>query len=153
CSITLNFRPIVRYLNLALLIPVGCFAMFAALEPSPRLRRAVIVVFVLWGAANLIDSARVIREAAVNPQPDPHRELTDFLLDHQIKYARANYWDAYVVDFLSRERVIVGSYGPARIPDYERRVDENQPTAVNIERLPCVGQLHVAAWCIQLPSR
>ena len=143
--------PVVRYFTLALLLPIGCFAAFVAWEPSARLRRAVMVVFVLWGAANFIDNVRVIREAYVYPQPNPHRELTEFLLSHQIRYARANYWDAYVVDFLSRERVIVGSNGPARIPEYERRVDEHSDAAVNIDRRLCEGQLHVAGWCIQLP--
>ena len=109
------------------------------------------MVFVLWGTANLVDNLRVIRDAYVNPQPNPHAELTEFLLTHQIRYARADYWDAYVVDFLSRERVIVGSFGPARIPDYERRVDEHRDAAVLIERMPCEGQVRVAQWCIPAP--
>jgi very-short-patch-repair endonuclease len=110
-------------------------------------------VFVLWGSANLLDNARVIREASVNPEPDPHRELTEFLLSRQIRYARANYWDAYVVDFLSAERVIVASFGPARIPEYERDVNANRDAAVHIERMPCEGWTEVARWCIQLPVR
>jgi hypothetical protein len=143
--------PVVRYFNLALLLPIGCFAAFAAREVLARLRTAVIVVFVLWGTTNLVDNVRVIRDAYVHPQPNPHAELTDFLLRHQIRYARANYWDAYVVDFLSRERVIVGSYGPARIPDYEHLVDEHSDAAAGIKRMPCEGELHVVQWCIQLP--
>ena len=51
--------PVVRYFNLALLLPIGCFAAFMAWEPSARLRTAAIVVFVLWGAANLVDNVRV----------------------------------------------------------------------------------------------
>ncbi len=144
--------PIVRYFSLGLLLPIGAFAAFVAWEPSARLRTAAIVVFVLWGTANLVDNVRVIRDAYVNPQPNPHAELTEFLLAHQIRYARADYWDAYVVDFLSRERVIVASNGPARIPDYERRVDEHRDAAVLIERMPCEGQMRVAQWCIQLPA-
>jgi hypothetical protein len=143
--------PISRYFNLAILLPIGCFAAFMAWEPSARLRNAVIVVFVLWGAVNLVDNVRTIREAYVNPHPDPHGELTEFLLSRRIRYARANYWDAYVVDFLSRERVIVGSFGPVRIRDYEHRVDQFQDAAVTIERQPCEGQLRVAAWCVQIP--
>ena len=111
------------------------------------------MIFVLSASANLADNVRVIREAYINPQPNPHRELTDFLISHQIRHARANYWDAYVVDFLSGERVIVGSDGPTRIPEYERRVDANRETAVRIERMPCDGWMQVAAWCIQLPAK
>ncbi len=60
------------------------------------------------------------------------------------------HWDAYVVDFLSGERVIVGSFGPQRIPDYEQRVDAH-PEAAFIERMPCSSQFRVAQWCIQVP--
>jgi hypothetical protein len=144
--------PIVRYFSLGLLLPIGAFAAFVAREPSARLRTAAIVVFVLWGTANLVDNLRVIRHAYVNPQPNPHAELTEFLLTRQIRYARADYWDAYVVDFLSRERVIVASNGPARIPEYERQVDEHRDTAAVIERMPCEGQVRVARWCIRLPA-
>ena len=148
CSYTL---PVVRYFHLALLLPIGAFAAFMVSEPSLGLRRMAVVVFVLWGSANFVDNLRVIRSAYSNPLPDPHRELTDFLLSHQVRYARANYWDAYVIDFLSRERVTVGSWGPARIPEYEDRVDEHRGAMVNIERAPCEGQLRVSGWCIQMP--
>lgn len=144
--------PVVRYFTLGVFLPIGCFAAFMAWEPSRPLRGAAILVFALWGAANLVDNVRVFREALINPQPDPHAELTEFLLGHQIRYARASYWDSYIVDFLSRERVIVASSGPVRIPEYERLVDEYSDSAVLIERMPCEGQLRVAAWCIQLPA-
>lgn len=144
--------PVVRYFTLGVFLPIGCFAAFMAWEPSTRLRSAVILVFALWSGANLVDNVRVLREAYVNPQPNPHAELTQFLLSHQIRYARASYWDSYIVDFLSRERVIVASSGPVRIPEYERLVDEYKDSAVLIERMPCESQMHVAAWCIQLPA-
>jgi hypothetical protein len=151
-SMTCSYAfPVVRYFHLALLLPIGLFAAFVAREPSAAWRNAVIAAMLIWGTANLVDNIRVIRAAYAAPVADPHRELTDFLLDHQIRYARANYWDAYVVDFLSRERITVGSWGPARIPEYEDRVDEHRDAMVNIERQPCEGQLTVAGWCVQLP--
>jgi hypothetical protein len=123
-----------------------------AREPSRRWAGVLIAVFIVWGAANLIDNLRVLRDARVHPQPIPHAELTQFLIDHQIRYARATYWDAYIVDFLSRERVIIASTGPiVRIPDYQERVDEHKDTAANIVRMPCEGVLRVAAWCVQVP--
>ena len=145
--------PVVRYVYLAVLLPVGCFAALMTWEPSKRVRMAAIAILVLCGTANLADNGRVLREAYVNPQPDPHGELTEFLLRHQIRYARAGYWDSYVVDFLSSERVIVASTGPVRIPEYQRRVDEYGDGAATILRMPCDGQWRVAAWCIQIPNR
>jgi hypothetical protein len=105
------------------------------------------------GSANLVDNVRLLRDAYVNPQPNPHaRNLTQFLLNYQIRYARAIYWDSYIVDFLSRERVIVASSGTVRIPEYQRLVDEHRDRAALIERMPCEGPLRVAVWCIQLPT-
>jgi hypothetical protein len=145
--------PIVRYFYIGVLLPIGAFAAFIGIERSAVARRATIAAFLVWGAANLADNARVIREASVHPEPDPHQELTDFLLSHEIRYARAGYWDSYIVDFLSKEHVIVASTGPVRIPEYQQLVDEHGYAAVNIERMPCEGQLHVAAWCIQIPMK
>jgi hypothetical protein len=145
--------PVIRYFNLAILVPIGSFAAFAARETSVSLKRAVTLIFVLWSAVNLLDTVRTIRDAYIHPQPDPHGELTQFLLSHEIRYARADYWDAYVVDFLSRERVIVGSETIQRIREYETQVDEHRDVAVHIQRAPCQGQFHVAPWCIQLPVK
>jgi hypothetical protein len=145
--------PILRYVNLALLLPIGGFAVFMAIERSARLRSLGVVVFTVWATVNLADNLRLNYTAYFHPEPSPYRELTDFLVNNQIRYARADYWDAYVVDFLSRERVIVASFGPFRIPEYERLVDENTDTAVHIVRMPCDGWRYVAAWCIQLPAR
>jgi hypothetical protein len=153
CTFIFEQRPILRYLNLAMLLPIGCFSAFMTREPSAQLRSVVIAAFLVWGTANTIDHVRLIQDTRANPMPNPHRQLTDFLLSQQIRFARAPYWDAYVVDFLSRERVIVGSFGPQRIPEYERLVDANQPAAVHIQRLPCEGWTEVADWCIQLPAR
>jgi hypothetical protein len=153
CSVAFNAHPTIRYVNLALLLPIGCCAIFLAWETSARLKSLIVAMFLVWGAANLVDNVRVMHAAYFRPLPSPHRELTDFLLSHQIRYGRADYWDAYVVDFLSRERVTVGSFGKLRIPEYERRVDENADTAVHIRRKPCEGWKEVAAWCIQLPAR
>ena len=104
CSLTTELGPLVRNVNLAVLLPIGCFAAFMVRERSQLLKTAAVAIFVIWGTANAIDNVRVIREAYAHPLPNPHRELTEFLISHRIKYGRADYWDAYVVDFLSRER-------------------------------------------------
>jgi hypothetical protein len=108
-------------------------------------------VFVLWGAVNLWDNVRLIGEAVRNLPGSEHRVLVDYLLQQRIRYARAIYWDAYVVDFLSGERVITASVDIIRIPDYQRQVDEHANAAVNLERLPCDAPRRVASWCITGP--
>jgi hypothetical protein len=146
-------EPVLRYLHLALLFPVGIFTMFVAREPSKLLKAAACGVFVLWAVANLVDNVRVLADTIRHPQPAPHRELADFLVDHHVRYARAMYWDAYMVDFLSNERVIVASTDSVRIPEYQQRVEAQAANAAEIVRAPCDGDLRVSEWCIRLPRR
>jgi hypothetical protein len=149
CSVVLGKMTLLRYLLLGLLIPVGLFATFMRREPSRTFRNLVAAVFLLWAAVNLFDNTRLVVSAARNPPLSEHRLLTNYLLSHHIRFARATYWDAYVVDFLSRERVIVESTDIVRIPEYQQLVDEHAKDAVTLVRQPCTGNVTVAAWCIE----
>ena len=151
CSIVPGGPPLLRYLPLAILLPVGCCATFLQRERSQALRTLVVSVFVLWAGANLRDNVRVIRGALAEPPGSEHRVLVDYLIGQRIRYARAIYWDAYVVDFLSGERVITASIDVIRIPEYQKLVDEHAYAAVNLERLPCTGARRIASWCITGP--
>jgi len=149
CNAILGHPPILRYLTLGILLPVGLCALFLRGEPSPSLRAAIAAAFVAWAAVDLFDQVRLIRSTVANPPPNEHRVLADYLITHRIRYARATYWDAYVVDFLSRGRVIVASSDLIRIQEYQRQVDEHAAEEVLLERLPCEGGERVASWCIK----
>jgi len=151
CNVILHAPPLLRYLLLALLLPVGLFAAFMQRERSPALRNIVAGVFVVWAAVNLRDNVRVVREALRDPPGSEHRALVDYLLQQRIRYARAIYWDAYMVDFLSGERVVAASVDVIRIPEYQKLVDDHADAAVNLERLPCSGPRRVASWCVTGP--
>jgi hypothetical protein len=148
CNIALHAPPLLRYLLLTLLLPVGLCATFLRRESSRPLRAAVISVFVFWGAVNLLDTVVLVARSVSRPPTSEHRVLADYLVGQRIRYARAIYWDAYVVDFLSRERVIVSAVDVVRIPEYQRAVDEHDAAAVSLWRLPCEGRVRVASWCI-----
>jgi hypothetical protein len=151
CAVSPDGPPILRYVLLALLLPVGCIATFLAHERHPVLRRGVAGLVIIWAAANLIDTASLIGASISDPPPNEHRVLTDYLLTHRIRYARAIYWDAYIVDFLSRERVTVASTDTYRIEEYQRAVAEHAGAAVTLTRGTCgtAGGIQVASWCIQ----
>jgi hypothetical protein len=148
CTTNTTDLPLLRYLHLALLAPIGCLAAFLVWEPSRRFRALALAVFVVWGAANVADSVRTLYNACVAPEPSPHRILANYLMERHIRYARAGYWDAYVLDFLTRERVIVASNEKVRVPEYQRLVDEHPTDLMWIERQPCQGQIQVASWCL-----
>jgi hypothetical protein len=149
CNIVLGAPPLLRYLLLALLLPVGLVAAFLQRERSAAIQGGVVAVIALWGAANLVDNLRVVRVAMVDPPVSEHRVLADYLVTQRIRYARAIYWDAYVIDFLTRERVITASVDVVRIPEYQHEVDLHSDAAVNLARLPCQGQERVASWCVE----
>ena len=148
CDIRVGLPPILRFLLLALLVPIGAAAAFFAVERSPRWRAAVAALFLLWGAANLIDNVKLIRLASVEPPLNERRSLITYLVDHHIRYARAIYWDAYIIDFLSRERVLTASMDTIRIPEYQKEVDDHGADAVYLERQPCDEGARVGAWCV-----
>jgi hypothetical protein len=151
CNITPGNPPLLRYILLALFVPVGCFGAFMWRERSPALRALVPAAFALWGAANLAGNVGLLRASIKEPPVSEHRIIADYLVSQRILYARAIYWDAYAIDFLSREKVIVSSVDLVRIPDYKRRVDENSAYAYNLPRVPCRGGPQVASWCVQPP--
>ena len=151
CNIIPGQPPLLRYVLLGLLLPIGCFGAFMWRERSRVLRAIVPAVFALWAAANLAGNVRLIRTSVAAPPSSEHRLIADYLVNQRIRYARAIYWDAYAIDFLARERVIVSSVDLVRIPDYQRRVDENGDSAYNLPRIPCTGGPQVASWCVQPP--
>jgi hypothetical protein len=151
CNIIPGQPPLLRYLLLGLLLPVGCFGAFMRRETSRALRIIVPVAFALWGTANLVDNVRLIQASVREPPSNEHGVIADYLVRHQILYARAIYWDAYAIDFLARERVIVSSVDVIRIPAYQRLVDEHNSSAYNLPRVPCTGGPQVASWCVQPP--
>jgi hypothetical protein len=149
CNVVYGAPPVLRYLLLALLLPVGLFAAFAICEPSPRAKWAAAGVFALWAAVNVVDHATLIAATIRRPPLGEHRALADALIDRGIRYASATYWDAYVVDFLSRERVIVASNDVVRVSAYQQEVAAHGADAVNLARQPCQGFATVASWCLQ----
>ena len=77
CNIMPGQPPLLRYILLALLLPIGCFGAFMSRERSRLLRAAVTAVFALWGAVNLAGNVTLLRasdqRAAVERAPRDRR--------------------------------------------------------------------------------
>ena len=151
-GIDVRLPPVLRYALLAPLLPVAILAFYFVRESSPRWRAAVGVAVVAWAASTAVDNARFALHLDRNPPPRYHRRMADYLTGMKITHARANYWDAYVITFLSREQVIVASTGTVRVSVYQADVDRHAGEAVNLVRLPCEGGPRVAAWCVVPPG-
>jgi hypothetical protein len=111
-------EPTDRYMLLVLYGPVGVMALFLALEPRVWLRRAAIVALLGWAVVPSIDHARLFSRYWAG-EPDPAQALADGLDARGVRVAAANYWRAYKLTFLTRERVKISSTDVSRIDEYD----------------------------------
>jgi len=151
-GIPIGESPILRYALFAPLLLVALFGAYFAREHSRGWRAGAAAALMLWAGANVVDNARFIREVVRHPPEPEHRVLADYLTAHGIHYARAIYWDAYRITFLTRENVIVASTDFVRISSYQEEVDRHSAEAYTLRRLPCQGGVEVAAWCVIPPD-
>jgi hypothetical protein len=151
-GIGVNDPPVLRYALFAPLLVVALFATYFARERRAPWCAAVAVLLAIWAASSVVDNARLVRVMKKEPPPRPHRVMANYLAERGIKYARAGYWDAYVITFLSKERVIVASTTTVRISAYQSEVDAHAADAVTLTRLPCEGETKIAAWCVSDPG-
>jgi len=141
-------NPVPRYGLFVPLVLVALFAVYFAVERSRAWRAGIALALAVWAAGAVFDNGRLVRQLMREPPPRPHREMADYLVSRGIRYARASYWDAYVITFLANEQVIVASTGTVRISAYQAEVEQHASEAVTLVRLPCDGETKVAAWCI-----
>ena len=144
--------PLLRYVLFGLLLPVAIFGAWSLAERSRMWLTAVTALVALWAAFTLRDNVLLIREYRSTPPANEFRTLADYLVAHRIRYGYAMYWDCYIVDFLSREQVILTT-NIIRVVAYDTLVHANDKEAVTIEREPCTVGTRLASWCIDDPLK
>jgi hypothetical protein len=141
-----------RYELLSVLGAVGLAAGYLQTERS----RPLLVTWTACCAAIFIIAAaghaRLIAEYATSPPVAMKQDLIRALDGRGIRYAYADYWTAYYVSFLSRERIVVAATEIPRVKSYQRIVDAHRDEAISISRRPCGGgqQLTAAFWACGL---
>jgi hypothetical protein len=136
---------ILRYVLLALFIPIGATAVWLALEPRRWVRRATVAVVLGWGVMSGIDNARQLVRFA-GGEPNEIRALADGLVARNVRVARAPYWRAYKLTFLTAERVRVASSDYVRIEEYQRLAEQEGERLLDLREGPCPGGEFVAGW-------
>lgn len=137
-----------RYELLSPLGAAGLSAVFLRRERSPRLAgvwtACTAAVFVLSIAAH----GRLLVEYATHPPVPLKQDLIRALDARGVRYAYADYWTAYYVTFMTRERIIVASDAVVKVRGHNRLVDAHRAEAIRIARQPCPGgtQLTPAFW-------
>ena len=138
-----------RYELLSVLGAVGLAGWYLRVERS----RAIGSVWALSCAAifaiSIAGHGRLLAEYATGRQPIAlKQELIRELEARNIRYAYADYWTAYYVSFMTRERIIVASDEVMKVKSHNRLVDAHRGEAIRISRRPCPGgqQITSAFW-------
>ena len=137
-----------RYVLLTLLAPIGVFALWFRLEPSRWLRAAAVCVVGLTVGTAGVDHGRLFSEYQYHRPPADHRTLANYLVGNDIQYGQADYWTAYQVVFLARERVKLAAPEFSRISEYQRLFEAHRSEAVTISRKACQAGTQVRGWYI-----
>jgi hypothetical protein len=135
-----NLHPtILRYELLSTLAVVGLGAWFLTVVPRSWLRTTWIGIAFAAVGISALSHAQLLREYVTNTPGNPKRLIVRHLESRGVKYAKADYWRAYAITFLTNERIIVASDNVQRITEYQKLVDAHRDQAVRLSRENCPG--------------
>lgn len=126
-----------RYALLGLFLPTGVFLLAWATGPSAWLSRAITAGLIGLAALNAWPHARLWVEQWRTPSVSNRALLGPAMEARGLRYARSDYWTAYYVAFITRERVVVGSDTLSRVDVYERELARHADEVVRISTTPC----------------
>ena len=134
-----------------LLSPIGAAGLAGAYlrsEGSIALRRTWAIAASVVFALSAVAHASLLAEYLRQPPVPLKKELIRALEARGVRYAYADYWTAYYVTFMTRERIIVASDAIVKVRTHNRIVDAHRAEAIRISRRPCDGgqQLTPAFW-------
>ena len=128
-----------RYELLSPLCAVALVALFLAHERS----RMLLVTWTACAAAvfalALTAHVRLLAEYATRPPVPLKQELIRALDARGVRYAYADYWTAYYVTFMTRERIVVAADAVVKVRADNRLVDLHRSEAIRISRRACPG--------------
>ncbi|MEO8482597.1 MAG: hypothetical protein ABI634_10335 [Acidobacteriota bacterium] len=137
---------VIRYLLLAVYVPVGIVAAHLTLETRRGWRAVSIIVATMCATTSVVDHGRLLEHFVRGRESNETRDLANALEARGIRVAESGYWRAYKVSFLTRERVKVASTDVVRIEEYQRLAREAGSTLVSINETSCPGGERVSAW-------
>jgi hypothetical protein len=137
-----------RYELLSVIGSVGLAGWYLRIERSAALAAVWMfccaAIFAISAAAHV----RLLAEYATRPPTPLKQELIRALEARNLRYAYADFWTAYYVSFMTRERIVVASDDAVKVRTYNRIVDAHHDEAIRISRRPCPNgeQLTPAFW-------
>ena len=116
---------------------VGGLGLLFRMEPSRHVRHVLAAIVCGWGLWQFAHHAQILARSVLDPPLNSRLALASYLERQGVRYARADYWDAQVVTFLTEERVIVASETHWRISSYQDEVLVHAAEALTIRHRPC----------------
>ena len=126
-----------RYDALSILAAVGVGAWYLGVERSRALRNTWIVLVAGWVGVCALGHGRLWAEYLTHPPFGVKRQIADLLEARGVRYGASDYWIAYYVTFLTKERVIMRSDDVTRILEYDRDVLAHSGETTTVARIPC----------------
>jgi hypothetical protein len=141
-----------RYELLSVLGAVGLTGWYLGIERSRPVLAAWSLCYAAVLGISVIAHGRLIGEYVTKAPIAPKQELIDALDARGIKYGYTDYWTAYYVTFMSRERIILSPEDIVKVRTYTHVIDAHRDEAVRVARRPCPGgeQLTAAFWSCKL---
>lgn len=136
----------IRYALLAVFIPVAIVSYHLATERRAILRSAVMLFVLGRTVVSLQAHAKLLGYYVSRSGPSEYRLMADELVTRGIRYVQTDYWAAYMIDFLSDERVTATATDYMRILEYDLEVTHHLDRAVVLSRQPCPGGEPLRYW-------
>jgi hypothetical protein len=133
----------IRYALLGVFLPTGIALLGWTVEPRNVLRHAIAAAFLALAVVNAWPHLQLWREQLSQPSTPNRAQLGAALEARGIRYVRSDYWTAYYVAFMTRERVVVGSDTLSRVDEYERALARHAHEVVRVSTTPCGDTTHV----------
>jgi hypothetical protein len=128
-----------RYELLSLLGIVGLGAWFLRVARWKWMVRAWIPLVVCWTMLAAVSHGRLWYEYLRRPPVSDKHIVMMTLESRGVKYGTADYWIAYYISFLTKERIILRSFDFLRIRSYDSIVAAHAKEAVRVSRTACDG--------------
>jgi hypothetical protein len=128
-----------RYELLSLLAIVALGGWFLRVERSRRVVAVWMALIACWTLLAAASHARLWVEYLNGPPVGAKQQVIRALERDGVRYGTADYWMAYYISFLSRERIILASGDFVRIRTYNDLVAQHADQAIRISRTPCRG--------------
>jgi hypothetical protein len=141
-----------RYALLAVFVPVAIVSGYLATERRAVLRRLMTLFVLGWTGVSLRAHADLLSYYLSQSRPSEYRLIADALVARSIRYVQTDYWAAYMIDFLTDERVIATATDRTRILEYDDEVARNLDRAVLLSRQPCPGGEPIRYWYLCRPD-